>query len=289
MHVIVMVGTMKGAFLLRSDDDRAKFEVDGPHFPGHTVYAMAFDGRGGRNRLLAAPSTEHWGSTVRWSDDFGQTWADPAEGNVKFPADTGASLNRVWQLLPADPARPDVVWAGVEPAALFRSDDGGEHFELVRGLWDHEHRPRWQPGGGGLCLHTVIPDADDPDRMLIAISTGGVYRTADGGTTWQASNRGINARFLPDPEVEFGQCVHKVAAAAGRPERLYLQHHGGVYRSEDGGTTWQDIGAQLPSDFGFPIVAHPTDPDTAWVLPLASDEHRWTVDGEVRAYRTRDA
>jgi hypothetical protein len=287
--VLLLVGTMKGAFLLRSDGERGKFEVDGPHFPGHVVYALAFDGRGGRRRLLAAPSSEHWGSVVRWSDDLGATWADPADGNVRFPADAGASLTRVWQLVPAGDARPDVVWAGVEPAALFRSEDGGERFELIRGLWDHEHRPRWQPGGGGLCLHTVLPHADDPDRMLIAISTAGVYRTADGGTTWQASNRGIHARFLPDPDVEFGQCVHKVDGAAGRPERYYLQHHGGVYRSEDGGATWQPIGADLPSDFGFPIVAHPTDPDTAWVLPLDSDERRWTVDGQARAFRTRDA
>jgi hypothetical protein len=287
--VLILVGTMKGAFLLRSDGDRGKFEVDGPHFPGHMVYALTFDGRGGRRRLLAAPSSMHWGSVVRWSDDFGGTWADPAEGNVRFPEDTGASLATVWQLLPGDDARPDLVWAGVEPAALFRSDDGGEHFELVRGLWDHEHRPRWQPGGGGLCLHTIVPHATDPERMLIAVSAAGVYRTADGGATWQASNRGIKPDFLPDPEPEFGQCVHKVDRAAGNPERYYLQHHGGVYRSDDGAASWEKISSDLPSDFGFPIVAHPSDPESAWVLPLDSAEKRWTVDGKARAFRTSDA
>ncbi|HKE97677.1 MAG TPA: exo-alpha-sialidase [Actinomycetes bacterium] len=289
--LLVLVGTMKGAFVFRSGPDRREFQVSGPHFPGHAVYALAFDGRAGRRRLLAGTTSSHWGAVVRSSDDLGRTWTDPAEGNVRFPAGTDAALAQVWQLTPAGPDRPDTVWAGVQPAALFRSDDAGETFELVRGLWDHPHRPRWMPGGGGLCLHTIVPDPSDPDRMWVAISTGGVYRTEDGGGTWQARNRGIRAVFLPEPDQypEFGQCVHKVAPAAGRPERLYLQHHWGVYRSDDAGESWTDIGKSLSSDFGFPIVAHPSDPDRAWVVPLTSDEFRCTPDGRPQVWRTLDA
>jgi photosystem II stability/assembly factor-like uncharacterized protein len=289
--VLVLVGTMKGAFLFRSGPDRRKFEASGPHFPGQVVYAITFDGRAGRRRLLAGVSSMHWGAVVRSSDDLGRTWSDPAEGNVRFPEGTDAALANIWQLTPAGPERPDTVWAGVEPAALFRSDDAGQSFELVRGLWDHPHRPRWQPGGGGLCLHTIVPDPADPERMWVAISTGGVYRTDDGCTTWQARNQGIRAPFLPEGEQypEFGQCVHKVAPAAGRPDRLYLQHHWGIYRSDDAGDSWADIGDGVSSDFGFPVVAHPRDPDTAYVIPLHSDGFRCTPEGRPRVWRTRDA
>jgi photosystem II stability/assembly factor-like uncharacterized protein len=289
MDILLMVGTAKGAFLLQGDAEREKFEISGPHFPGHEVYALAFDGRDGRQRVLAGTSSLHWGAVVRASDDLGASWTDPAEGNVRFPADTGASLARVWQLRPGGDDQPGVVWAGAEPAALFRSGDAGATFELVRGLWDHPHRPQWQPGGGGLCLHTIVPHPGDPQRLWVAISTGGVYRSDDAGATWQARNRGIKARFLPDPDPEFGQCVHKVAPAAGRPDRLYLQHHWGVYRSDDAGDTWTDVGGGLPSDFGFPVVAHPRDPDTAFVLPLTSDEFRCVPEQRTRVYRTRDA
>jgi hypothetical protein len=195
----------------------------------------------------------------------------------------------VWQLQPAGDDRPDTVFAGVEPAALFRSDDRGETFELVRGLWDHPHRPRWEPGGGGLCLHTVLVDPGDPDRMWIAISTGGVYRTEDGGKSWQARNQGVRAVFLPDKHPEFGQCVHKIAPAGGNPDRLYLQNHWGLYRSDDAGDHWEDMANGVPSDFGFPMVAHPRDPGTAWIIPLDSDQFRCTPDGRARVYRTGDA
>ncbi len=287
--VLVAVGTMKGVFLFRSDQARDKWQASGPHFPGQSIYAVRFDGRGGRRRLLAGTEDSHWGAVVRCSDDLGRSWSDPAEGNLRFPEHTGAALQRVWQLQPAGADRPDTVFAGVEPAALFRSDDGGETFELVTGLWEHPHRPRWEPGGGGLCLHTVVPDPDDPERLLVAISTGGVYRTQDGGNSWRASNQGVRAEFLPDKHPEFGQCVHKVAPAGGRPERLYLQNHWGLYRSDDAGERWVDIANGVPSDFGFPVVAHPTDPDTAWVIPLRSDGFRCVPDGRMRVYRTRDA
>src|SRR6266702_3218898 len=189
----------------------------------------------------------------------------------------------------ADDEHPEVVYAGVEPAALFRSGDGGETYELVRGLWDHPHRTRWEPGGGGLCLHTVLVDPDDPDRIWVAISTGGVYHSEDGGKSWRTRHQGVRAQFLPDPHPEFGQCVHKVAPAAGRPQRMYLQNHWGLYRTDDAGEQWVDIANGVPSDFGFPMVAHPSDPDTAWCIPLTSDGFRCTAEGRARVFRTRDA
>jgi photosystem II stability/assembly factor-like uncharacterized protein len=297
--VVVLVGTTKGAFVLRSDAARAEVSVEGPHFPGEEIYSLALDQRDGRQRVLAGTISAHWGPGIAWSDDLGATWTDPPEANIAFPADTGASLQRVWQLEPAGANEPGVVYAGVEPAALFRSTDGGETYELVRGLWDHPHRPEWQPGGGGLCLHTVIRDDADPQAMWVAISSAGVYRTTDGGATWEARNRGIKTPFLPGPPPEQGQCVHKVARHPDRPDRLFLQHHWGVYRSDDRGDSWTSVGESMPADappvgseprpFGFPIVAHPHDPDTVYVLPLASDGHRWTVDGKCRVYRSRDA
>jgi hypothetical protein len=287
--ILLTVGTTKGAFLFAGDPDRRKWRSSGPHFPGQAVYAIRFDGRGGRRRLLAGTESSHWGAVVRHSDDLGRSWTDPADGNVRFPEGTDAALARVWQLQPAGDDAPDTVWAGVEPAALFRSDDAGEHFELVGGLWDHPHRPRWMPGGGGLCLHTVVTDPDDPARLLVAISAAGVYRSDDGGRSWQARNVGVRAEFLPDKHPEFGQCVHKIAPAAGRTDRLYLQNHWGLYRSDDGADSWVDVANGVPSDFGFPVVAHPTDPATAWVIPLHSDGFRCTPDGRLRVYRTRDA
>ncbi len=287
--VLVLVGTTKGAFLFRTDPEHEKTEASGPHFPGQAIYALAYDGRAGRRRVLAGTESSHWGSVVRHSDDLGGTWTDPAEGNARFPADTGAALTRVWQLVPADDDHPEVVYAGVEPAALFRSGDGGETFELVRGLWDHPHRSKWTPGGGGLCLHTVLLDPDEPAHIWVAISAGGVYYSDDGGASWRTRHRGVRAQFLPDPYPELGQCVHKIAPAAGRPQRMFLQNHWGLYRSDDAGEHWVDIANGVPSDFGFPVVAHPSDPDTAWIIPLTSDEFRCTVEGRARVYRTRDA
>jgi photosystem II stability/assembly factor-like uncharacterized protein len=287
--LILLVGTMKGAYLFHAGPDRDHFEPDGPHFPGQAIYALAFDGRAGRRRILAGTESAHWGAVVRTSDDFGAHWTDPAEGNVRFPKGSGGALKRIWQLTPAGPDQPDVVYAGVEPAALFRSSDGGDHYELVTGLWDHPHRPHWPPGGGGLCLHTIVLRDGDPDRLLVAISTGGVYRSEDGGKSWQPRNVGIRTVFLPDQYPEFGQCVHKVAPAAGQPDRLFLQNHWGLYRSDDGGDSWVDIANGVPSDFGFPVVAHPHDPDTAYVIPLDSDRFRVTAEARARVYRTHDA
>jgi photosystem II stability/assembly factor-like uncharacterized protein len=177
----------------------------------------------------------------------------------------------------------------VEPAALFESRDEGTTWSLVRGLWDHPHRAQWQPGGGGLCLHTVECDPSRPGRVHVAISTGGVYRTDDGGATWRTAHRGVRAEFLPDKHPEFGQCVHKVGRCAGRPDRLYLQNHWGLYRSDDAGDSWQDVANGVPSDFGFGLAVHPSDPDTAYIVPLESDQFRCTPDGRLRVYRTQDA
>jgi hypothetical protein len=290
--VLLMVGTMKGAFLARSRRARARWEVSGPLFPGSAVYAMAYDDRGTRRRLWAGVSSMHWGAVLRRSDDLGRTWTDPKAANVKFPEATGAALKQIWQIEPGRADEPDTLYCGVEPAALFESKDAGATWKLVQGLWDHPHRERWQPGGGGLCLHTILPDAANRRRMFIATSTGGVYRTDDGGRSWSAKNRGIRTYFLPDKYPEFGQCVHKMAQHPSRPERIYLQHHFGIYRSDDAGDSWRDVGksaAGVPSDFGFPLVVHPHDPDSFYVLPLASDQFRCPPEGKLRVYRTRDA
>ena len=287
--VLLLVGTMKGAFLFWSDADRREWRMGGPHFRGEAVYAMAFDQRGGRRRVLAGGQSMHWGSVVRASDDFGQTWSAPDRQNVRFAEGSGDALANIWQIRPGRASEPDVLYCGVEPAALFRSDDAGESWSPVEGLLAHEHRPRWQPGGGGLCLHTIVLDPADERRMAVAISTGGVYRTDDGGASWRARNQGVRAEFLPDRHPEFGQCVHKVVNHPARPERLFLQNHWGLYRSDDWGDTWHDIANGVPSDFGFAMEVHPHDPDTVYIVPLESDGFRIVPEARLRVYRTRDA
>ena len=287
--VLLLVGTMKGAFVVRSDAERREWRVDGPHFRGETVYSLAFDQRGGRQRMLAGTQSFHWGSVVRASDDFGATWSAPERQNVRFPEDSGLAVANVWQLRPGRESEPDVLYAGVEPAALFESRDAGETWSAVDGLLRHEHRPRWVPGGGGLCLHTIVLDAADPRRMGVAISTAGFYRTDDGGRSWQPRNAGVRAQFLPDKYPEFGQCVHKVVNHPSRPERLFLQNHWGLYRSDDWGDSWHDVANGVPSDFGFAMEVHPHDPDTVYIVPLESDEFRVVPEARLRVYRTRDA
>lgn len=286
---LLAIGTRKGLFFARSNDDRARWVLGEPHFPATDVYAVAIDTRRQPARILAGAHSQHWGPTVFRSDDLGSTWEETEGGALRFPVESGGALQRIWQLRPGPPDQPDLLWAGVEPGALFRSDDGGLTFALNEGLWNHPHRPKWQPGGGGLCLHTVIPHPTDSDRLTVAISTGGVYRSQDGGASWEASNSGIVAGFLPDESPEFGQCVHKVAIHADRPDQMFLQNHGGVFRSDDGGVSWTSIGEGLPADFGFPVVAHPHRPGTAYVFPLMSDEHRIPPEAKARVYRTSDA
>jgi hypothetical protein len=287
--VVLLVGTMKGAFILSSGGERGEWRMDGPHFRGEAVYSMAFDQRGGRRRIMAGTQSMHWGSVIRASDDFGATWSAPDRQNVRFPEDSGLALANIWQLRPGRADEPDTVYCGVEPAALFESADAGETWSPVDGLLKHEHRPQWQPGGGGLCLHTIVLDPADPRRMGVAISTGGFYRTEDGGGSWRARNVGVRAEFLPDKHPEFGQCVHKVVNHPSRPERLFLQNHWGLYRSDDWGDNWVDIANGVPSDFGFAMEMHPHDPDTVYIVPIDSDQFRIVPDARLRVYRTRDA
>ncbi|HWE91003.1 MAG TPA: exo-alpha-sialidase [Pseudonocardiaceae bacterium] len=287
--VLLAVGTKKGLWLATSTDGRATWQWDGPHHAMTSVYALAIDTRRPLPRLLAGVASEHFGPSVAVSDDLGANWREPDRAPIAFPADTGAALRQVWQLAPGPADEPDLVYAGVEPSALFRSVDGGETYQLVRGLWDHPHRPQWTPGFGGMAVHTVLPDPTRHDRVTVAMSTGGVYQTSDGGGSWQAANTGIGARFLPEMYPEFGQCVHKVARDPSAPDQFFLQNHGGVYRSGDGGSTWQSIAEGLPADFGFPIAVHPHRANVVYNFPLVADATRFPPHGRCRVYRSEDA
>jgi photosystem II stability/assembly factor-like uncharacterized protein len=263
--------------------------VAGPYFHGQNVFAMAYDGRNDRHRIWISTNSPLWGTLLRSSDDFGRIWSNPLEGNIKFPEDSGTSLKNIWQICADVPGEPDTMYCGVEPAALFKSCDAGQRWSLVRGLFDHPHRPRWVPGNGGLCLHTIVPDPGTRDGMYVAISAAGVYRTQDGGKFWQARNNGVRVVFAPEKFPEFGQCVHKIVLHPDRPERLFLQNHWGLYRSDNAGESWQDVAHGVPSDFGFAMVMHPHDPDCVYILPVESDEFRCTPEGQLRVYRTRNA
>jgi len=286
--VMILAGTMKGAFLLRSDQSRQNWDVGGPYFPGRAIYALTYDDRNGRNRLWAAVNSSYWGSYLSSSDDFGKTWTEPEAYGVKFPEGADNAVKQIWQIALGHPDEPDTLYCGVEPAALFKSTDAGETWSLVQGLYDHPHRSQWMPGGGGLCLHTILPDPSDSQRLFVAISTGGVYRTDDGGENWQPRNQGVRAQFLPPDQQypEWGQCVHKIAFHPSNPKRLFLQNHWGLYKSEDGGDSWTDVANGVPSDFGFAMEADPNDPAGFFIIPLESDEFRCTPEGKLRVYRT---
>jgi serine/threonine protein kinase len=285
---LLLVGTTKGAFILRSSARRKRWEVGGPYFHGHSVYAMAYDDREGQHRIWASTAS-YWGTLLRSSEDFGKSWTNPQQAPIRFPSDTGVSLKNIWQIALGRPEEPNVLYCGVEPAALFETRDSGQTWTLVRGLFDHPHRPRWVPGNGGLALHTILLDPADNQRMYVAISAGGVYRTSDGGRTWTAQNRGIRVIFLPDKYPEFGQCVHKIAMHPGRPDRLFLQNHWGLYRSDNHAEDWKDIANGVPSDFGFAMTMHPNNPDGVFIIPVESDEFRCACDGRLRVYRTRNS
>ena len=288
--VLLLAGTMKGAFVLRSDKRRQKWDVGGPYFPGRAIYALAYDDRNGRQRLWAAVNSSFWGSYLSSSDDFGTTWTEPETYGVKFPEEADSSVKQIWQIVMGHPDEPDTLYCGVEPAALFKSTDAGESWALVKGLYDHPHRSQWQPGGGGLCLHTILPDPSNSKRLFIAISTGGVYRTDDGGENWQPRNQGVRAQFLPEGQQypEWGQCVHKIVSHPTNPQRMFLQNHWGLYKSENGGDSWTDIANGVPSDFGFAMEIDPNNADV-YIIPLESDEFRCTPEGELRLYRTKNA
>jgi len=288
-EAVALVGTRKGLWVGRSDDARQRWQWSDPQFLMEGVYGTCIDTRGDQPRLFVSATSEHWGPGVYRSDDLGRTWTETEGAAVRFPEGIGASVERVWQIQPGGVHEPGVIYAGTEPSALFRSDDRGESFSLVRSLWDHPHRPQWGAGFGGQAIHTILPHPADPARVTVAMSTGGVYRTTDRGESWSPANVGIKVNFLPDPWPEFGQCVHKVATHPASPDRFFAQNHHGVYRSDDAGDTWVSIADGLPADFGFPIVVHPHDPDTVFVFPLVADRERIPPAGQARVWRSGDA
>jgi photosystem II stability/assembly factor-like uncharacterized protein len=282
--VTVLVGTSKGGFIFRSDAKRKKWTMDGPHFEGLNVHDFVLDSRNGET-LYAATYSAWWGSDIQRSHNGGKKWLRTKDG-LRYAADSGLSVKNVWSIRPGTSSQPGVIFAGVDPAGLFRSDDRGETWSEVQALNRHESRCRWTPGAAGNILHSIIIDPADPNSMYIAISAAGVFHTADGGQSWQPRNQGTRADFLPDKNPDIGQCVHRVVLAAdGR--RLYQQNHCGIYRSDSGGENWKDISRGAPSRFGFCIAAHPHDVNTAWVLPMTSPAFRVCPNGELAVYRTR--
>jgi hypothetical protein len=293
--VRILVGTRKGAFVLTADGGRGDWTITGPLFGGWEMYHLK-GSPADPDRIFASQSTGWFGQIIQRSDDGGATWA-PVGNDFPYDGVPGThqwydgtphpwEFARVWHLEPSLDD-PDVVFAGVEDAALFRSGDGGETWKEVSGLRKHDSGGHWQPGGGGMCLHTLLINPDDATRMVVAISAAGVFRTEDGGATWQPSNRGLQSEGIPDADAEVGHCVHHLAMHPSRPEVLYMQKHWDVMRSEDGGKSWEEVSGNLPSDFGFPIEVHPHESDTVYVVPITSDSEHFPPDGKLRVYRSR--
>ncbi len=281
----LLVGTRKGLFVLQGEGD-SRFAITARAFEGDPVdYAMREPHSG---RLLAAVTSPFWGPRIWFTDGPADGEWQPAAG-VALPKGGDAALRRMWVIVASEDGSR--LWAGGDPGVLFESHDGGASWTLNRALWDHPTRPRWQRDSGGLSVHSIAPWPGDPDRLALAISAAGVWLTDDGGATWRHGNEGIIADYLPEETraTAIELCVHHLERAPARPERLYLQFHGGVYRSDDAGETWIAIGAGLPSDFGFPLILDPADPDSAYVIPLTADMDRVTPDGRMRVYETRDA
>jgi photosystem II stability/assembly factor-like uncharacterized protein len=282
-RVLILVGTRKGAFILEGDAARRSFALRGPFCETWPLNHVVGDPSSGT--IYGAGGNEWFGPAVWQSSDLGASWSHSSDG-LAYPAEQ-EPIKSVWSLAPAGAS----LYAGVEPAGLFRSGDGGRSWQHVAGLRDHPSRPQWQPGGGGLILHSLVPHPGDERQLWVAISTAGVFHTADGGATFEPRNRGTRADFLPEGQnyPEFGQCVHCLVMAPGGPERLYQQNHCGMYRSDDGGRQWRSIEAGLPSSFGFPAAVHPRDPATLYLVPLNGDvAGRYVPDASAAVWRTRD-
>ena len=316
--VRILVGTKKGAFILTADGKRKKWSVSGPHFAGWEIYHI----KGSPvdpNRIYASQTSSWFGQIIQRSDDGGKTWHQPGSANEpstnssgmprgesnKFVYDTSAETGkpltthqwydgtqhpwefaRVWHLEPSL-SDVDTVYAGVEDAALFRTTDGGHTWHELAGLRGHESGPRWQPGAGGMCLHTIVLDPRNPERIFVAISAAGAFRSNDGGKTWRPINHGLRSQYIPDPTAEVGHCVHRIAIHPNRPDTLFMQKHWDVMRSDDGGDSWREISGNLPSDFGFPIAVHAHEPETIYVVPIKSDSLHYPPEGKLRVYRSR--
>ena len=316
-EVRVLVGTRKGAFILTSDGKREHWDVSGPYFAGWEIYHLK-GSPAEPNRLYASQSSGWFGQVIQRSNDGGKTWgtpggeempkpdSPPAGKSNKFVYDTSTAtgkpltthqwydgtqhpweFKRVWHLEPSL-SDPDEVYAGVEDAALFRTTDGAHTWQEFAGLRGHGTGPMWQPGAGGLCLHTIILDPKDAKRMFIAISAAGAFRTDDGGTTWRPINRGLHSPYIPDLNAEIGHCVHHIAMHPNRPGVLFMQKHWDVMRSENAGDSWQEVSGNLPSDFGFVIDVHAHEPETIYVVPIKSDGEHFVPDGKLRVYRSRN-
>ena len=293
--VRVLVGTRKGAFVLTSDGARTDWEVSGPHFGGWEVYHVA-GSPVAPDRLYAAQSTAWFGQLIQRSDDGGKSW-EPVGKEFPYDGDPGThqyydgsqvpwEFKRVWHLEPSL-SDPDLVYAGIEDAGFFRTTDGGSSWHELPGLREHGTGPSWGPGAGGLCLHTILQHPQDAQRLFIAISAAGAFRTDDGAKSWTAINRGLVSDGIPDPDAEVGHCVHRLAMHPSRPDTLFMQKHWDVMRSDDAGDNWREISGDLPSDFGFPIAVHAHEPDTVYVVPITSDSEHYPPEGRLRVYRSR--
>src|SRR3954469_22005377 len=293
--VRVLVGTRKGAFVLTADGQRAQWAVSGPHFGGWEIYHL----KGSPvdpQRLYVSQSNGWFGQTIQRSDDGGQSWApvgnafvyDGVPGTHQWYDGTQPpwEFARVWHLEPSL-TDPDTVYAGVEDAALFRTVDGGQTWHELSGLREHPSGAKWQPGAGGMCLHTILLDPSHPERIFVAISAAGAFRSDDGGRTWKPINHGLHSQFIPDPTAEVGHCVHRIAMHPARPDVLYMQKHWDVLRSDDAGDSWHEISGDLPTDFGFVIDVHAHEPETIYVVPIKSDSEHYAHEGKLRVYRSR--
>jgi photosystem II stability/assembly factor-like uncharacterized protein len=294
-RIRVLVGTRKGAFILTADGKRERWDVSGPHFGGWEIYHLK-GSPADPNRLYASQSSSWFGQVIQRSNDGGKTW-ESAGNTFVYDGPTGThqwydgtphpwAFARVWHLEPSL-TDPDSVYAGVEDAALFRSSDAGQTWHELPGLRNHKSASIWQPGAGGMCLHTIVVDPTNPERIFIAISAAGVFRTDDGCKTWRPMNRGLRSEQIPNPTAEVGHCVHRIAMHRSRPNVLFMQKHWDVMRSDDGGESWREVSGNLPTDFGFPIDVHAHEPETIYVVPIKSDSEHYLPEGKLRVYRSR--